>query len=45
MVVIILIASRRSVMGAFTSSWPIVALGWIGAAVMGVAAVMMFIPG
>ncbi|HLX16946.1 MAG TPA: divalent metal cation transporter [Bradyrhizobium sp.] len=45
MVVIILIASSRSVMGAFTSSWPIVALGWIGAAVMGVAAVMMFIPG
>ena len=45
MVVIILIASRRSVMGAFTSSWPIVVLGWIGAAVMGLAAIMMFIPG
>jgi len=45
MVVIIMIASRRSVMGAFTSSRPIVALGWIGAAVMGFAAVLMLIPG
>ncbi|MGB9118633.1 NRAMP family divalent metal transporter [Bradyrhizobium sp.] len=45
MVVIILIASSKSVMGAFTSSRPIVALGWIGAAVMGLAAVLMFIPG
>ena len=40
MVVIILLASRKSVMGAFTSSRPIVILGWIGAAVMGVAAVL-----
>jgi Mn2+/Fe2+ NRAMP family transporter len=45
MVVIILIASRKSVMGAFTPSWPILALGWIGAAVMGLAAVLMLIPG
>ena len=45
MVVIILIASSRSVMGAFTSSRPVVALGWIGAAIMGVAAVLMLIPG
>jgi Mn2+/Fe2+ NRAMP family transporter len=45
MVVIILLASRKSVMGAFTSSRPIVILGWIGAAVMGFAAVLMFIPG
>lgn len=45
MVVIILIASSRSVMGAFTSSWPVVALGWIGAAIMGLAAVLMLIPG
>src|SRR3984893_7083969 len=42
MVVIILLASRKSVMGAFTSSRPIVTLGWIGTAVMGVAAAMMF---
>jgi Mn2+/Fe2+ NRAMP family transporter len=44
-VVIILLASRQSVMGPFTSSRPIMALGWIGAAVMGLAAVLMFIPG
>jgi Mn2+/Fe2+ NRAMP family transporter len=45
MVVIILLASRKSVMGAFTSSLPIVSLGWIGAAVMGLAAALMFLPG
>ena len=45
MVVIILLASSRSVMGSFTSSRPIVILGWIGAAVMGLAAVLMFVPG
>jgi Mn2+/Fe2+ NRAMP family transporter len=45
MVVIILLASRKSVMGAFTSSLPIVILGWIGAAVMGLAAALMFLPG
>jgi Mn2+/Fe2+ NRAMP family transporter len=44
-VVIILIASRKSVMGAFTSSRSIVILGWIGAVVMGLAAVLMLIPG
>jgi NRAMP (natural resistance-associated macrophage protein)-like metal ion transporter len=45
LVVIILIASSKSVMGAFTSSRLIVALGWIGTAVMGLAAVLMLIPG
>ncbi len=45
MVVIILIAASKSVMGAFTASRPILALGWIGAAIMGFAAVLMFIPG
>ncbi len=45
MVVIVLLASSKSVMGPFTSSRPIVILGWIGAAVMGIAAVLMFIPG
>ena len=45
MVVVILIASRRSVMGAFTPSRPIVVLGWIGTAIMGGAAVLMLIPG
>src|SRR5450759_4200695 len=45
LVVITLIASRKSVMGAFTSSRSIVILGWITVAVMGLAAVLMFIPG
>jgi Mn2+/Fe2+ NRAMP family transporter len=45
LVVITLIASKKSVMGAFTASRPIVILGWITTAVMGVAAVRMFIPG
>ncbi len=45
MVVIILLASKTSVMGAFTSSRTLVALGWIGTAVMGAAAVRMCIPG
>ena len=44
MVVIILIASRKSVMGAFTSSRPIMVLGWIGTAIMGLAAVLMLVP-
>jgi Mn2+/Fe2+ NRAMP family transporter len=44
-VVITLIASRKSVMGAFTSSRSIVILGWITAAVMGLASVLMFVPG
>jgi len=45
MVVIILLVSKRSVMGAFTASRPIVVLGWIATAVMGAAAVWMFVPG
>ena len=45
MVVIVLIASRKSVMGEFTSSRSIVTLGWITVAVMGLATVLMFIPG
>ncbi|WP_375783711.1 NRAMP family divalent metal transporter [Bradyrhizobium sp. Pha-3] len=44
MAVIILLASKKSVMGPFTSSRPIVALGWIATAVMGLAAVLMFVP-
>jgi Mn2+/Fe2+ NRAMP family transporter len=35
MVVIILIASRKSVIGAFTSSRHIIVLGWIGTGIMG----------
>jgi Mn2+/Fe2+ NRAMP family transporter len=45
MVVIILLVSKKSVMGAFTAARPIIFLGWIATAVMGVAAVWMFIPG
>ncbi len=44
MVVIILLVSKKSVMGAFTASRPLVVLGWIATLVMGAAAVWMFIP-
>ena len=45
MVVIIILASKKSVMGDFTVRRPIVVLGWIATAVMGAAGVRMFIPG
>jgi Mn2+/Fe2+ NRAMP family transporter len=45
MVVIILLASRKSVMGAFTASRPIIVLAWIATLVMGAAAIRMLIPG
>ena len=45
MVVIIILVSRKSVMGAFCASKPIVVLGWIATAVMGIAAMVMFVPG
>ena len=44
MAVIILLASKKSVMGAFTAGRAIVILGWIATALMGAAAVWMFIP-
>jgi Mn2+/Fe2+ NRAMP family transporter len=44
-VVIILLVSNKSVMGAFTVSRSLIILGWIATAVMGAAAVRMFIPG
>lgn len=43
MVVTILLASRKSVMGAFTASKPIVSIGWISTVFMGVAALWMLI--
>jgi Mn2+/Fe2+ NRAMP family transporter len=43
MAVIILLSSKKSVMGEFTASRSLVVLGWIGAAVMAVAAACMFI--
>ena len=43
MVVIIILASRKSVMGAFTASRSIIILGWIATAVMGAPEVRMVI--
>jgi Mn2+/Fe2+ NRAMP family transporter len=43
-VVVVLLASRKSVMGAFTASPTLVVLGWITAAVMALAALGMLIP-
>ena len=42
MAVIIVLVSKRSVMGEFTAGRGIVTLGWIATAVMGTAAVCMF---
>lgn len=42
LVVILLLVSKRAVMGAFTASGPLRLLGWMTVAVMGVAAVGMF---
>ena len=44
MIVIILLASRKSVMGAFTAGRSIILLGWIATALMAAAAVRMFVP-
>ncbi len=45
MVVIILLVSKKAVMGAYTMSRSIIVLGWIATAVMAAAALRMFIPG
>jgi Mn2+/Fe2+ NRAMP family transporter len=45
MTVIILLVSKKSVMGAYTASRSFIILGWVATAVMGAAAVWMFIPG
>ena len=45
MAVIILLVSKKSVMGQFVVSRPFITLGWIATAIMGAAAVWMFIPG
>ncbi len=44
MAVIILLASKKSVMGAFTASRSLIILGWIATFMMGAAAVWMVIP-
>lgn len=43
-VVVILLASNRTVMGDFVVRRPVVFLGWIAAMVMGLSAVLMFVP-
>ena len=45
MVVIILLVSRKSVMGPFVAPRTVIALGWIATAVMGAAAIRMCLPG
>jgi len=44
MAVIVILASKKSVMGEFTATRPLVVLGWTGTAVMAVAALCMLIP-
>ena len=45
MVVIILLVSKKTVMGDYIASLPLIILGWIATVVMGLAAVRMFMPG
>jgi Mn2+/Fe2+ NRAMP family transporter len=45
MVVIMLLASKKSVMGPYTATRTLVILGWIATAVMGAAAMLMLLPG
>ena len=44
MAVIILLVSKKAVMGTYVASRPIVILSWIATLVMGAAAVRMFVP-
>jgi NRAMP (natural resistance-associated macrophage protein)-like metal ion transporter len=44
MAVILLLATKKSIMGDYTASRPIIWLGWIATVVMGVAALCMLIP-
>ncbi|WP_425572768.1 hypothetical protein [Paraburkholderia heleia] len=44
MVVVIVLVSKPTVMGPFTASRPVRALGWTATAVMGGAALSMLIP-
>jgi Mn2+/Fe2+ NRAMP family transporter len=45
MAVIILLVSKRSVMGNFRPGWPILTLAWLATAVMALAALLMLVPG
>jgi Mn2+/Fe2+ NRAMP family transporter len=42
--VVVILASRKSVMGQFTAKRWVTVIGWITAAVMAMAALWMFIP-
>jgi Mn2+/Fe2+ NRAMP family transporter len=44
MVLVVLLASRKSVMGTFVAGRPTIVLAWLATAVMGAAAVWMFVP-
>ena len=45
MVVILILSTKRSVMGGFTASRPILAIGWIATIVMSAASIRMLFPG
>lgn len=45
MVVVILLASRKGVMGSYSAGHPLIWLGWAATGVMGLGAVMMLLPG
>ncbi|HEY3859079.1 MAG TPA: divalent metal cation transporter [Gammaproteobacteria bacterium] len=45
MAMVVLLASRKSVLGKFTSPWWVLSLGWLTTALMGAAAVWMFVAG
>ncbi|ENN86827.1 natural resistance-associated macrophage protein [Rhizobium freirei PRF 81] len=45
MVVVILLASSKSVMGDFTAPRTLIMLGWVATAIMGMAAIGILIPG
>jgi Mn2+/Fe2+ NRAMP family transporter len=44
MVIVVLLVSKKTVMGTFTAGRPTIVLGWVTTAVMGAAAVWMLIP-
>jgi Mn2+/Fe2+ NRAMP family transporter len=44
MAVIVILVSKKSVMGPYVASRSLIALGWVGTALMGAAAAMMLLP-
>ncbi|HEY1561601.1 MAG TPA: divalent metal cation transporter [Caulobacteraceae bacterium] len=44
MAVIVILVSKKSVMGPYVASRSLIVLGWVGTALMGVAAAMMLLP-